>query len=141
MRIIALLVMLVLTVPAWAYPKQQTGTASWYGPSFVGKKTSSGEIFNPHKMTAAHNSLPLGSRVRVTNLATHKSVIVEINDRGSFGRKYHRLIDLSKTAARRLDMMQHGTARVRVTVISVAHPKLLAYNGRRYRCRLRGKRT
>jgi rare lipoprotein A (peptidoglycan hydrolase) len=116
----ALLVML-LAVPAVAHPRQETGVASWYGPGFAGKQTSSGEIFNPHKMTAAHNSLPLGSRVRVTNLVTHKSVIVKINDRGSFGHKYHRLIDLSPTAAHRLDIEKQGTARVRITVISVTH--------------------
>jgi rare lipoprotein A len=93
---------------------KQSGWATWYGPGFYGHKTSSGEIFTGRALTAAHNSLPLGSKARVTY--NHRSVIVTINDRGSFGRKYHRLIDLSPRAARSLHMIHAG--KVRVTVMA-----------------------
>ena len=80
----------MLTVPANA------GMASWYGPGFHGKKTASGAIYNMYAMTAAHKSLPFGSKVKVTNLNNNKSVVVKINDRGPF--KPGRIIDLSKKA-------------------------------------------
>jgi rare lipoprotein A len=125
--------MLLCATPALACPPQETGVASWYGPGFEGKKTSNGETFNPQMMTAAHNSLPMGSRVRVTNLSTHKSVVVKINDRGNFGRKYHRLIDLSKKAADRLQIEHNGTARVRITVLHlpVKGPIQVSYKRRK----------
>jgi rare lipoprotein A (peptidoglycan hydrolase) len=90
----------------------QTGLASWYGPGFHGKTTASGEIFHQEKFTAAHRTLPWGSRVRVTNLANGKSVEVRINDRGPFGKG--RIIDLSKAAAMALGMVGAGLASVRV---------------------------
>jgi len=93
------------------------GKAVFYGDKWHGRKTASGERFNQHAMTAAHRSLPLGTRVRVTNLANGKSVVVRINDRGPFGRDRSRIIDLSKAAARRLDFIDHGWARVRVEVL------------------------
>ncbi|WP_201528342.1 septal ring lytic transglycosylase RlpA family protein [Psychrobacter sanguinis] len=80
----------MLSVPANA------GMASWYGPGFHGKKTASGAIYNMYAMTAAHKSLPFGSKVKVTNLNNNKSVVVKINDRGPF--KPGRIIDLSKKA-------------------------------------------
>ena len=80
----------MLTMPANA------GMASWYGPGFHGKKTASGAIYNMYAMTAAHKSLPFGSKVKVTNLNNNKSVVVKINDRGPF--KPGRIIDLSKKA-------------------------------------------
>lgn len=88
----------------------ECGKASWYGPGFNGRMTASGERFNQGAMTAAHKTLPFGTRVRVTDQATGKSVIVVINDRGP----YHggRIIDLSKAAAQRLGMMNAGTASV-----------------------------
>ena len=73
------------------------GIASYYGKQFHGKRTASGEIYNMYALTAAHMSLPFGSKVRVTNLTNQKSVVVEINDRGAFD-KYNRVIDLSKKA-------------------------------------------
>src|SRR3954463_10707083 len=75
----------------------QTGAASWYGPGFHGKRTASGERFNTNDLTAAHKTLPFGSRVRVTNERTGKSVVVRINDRGPYA--HGRVIDLSKAAA------------------------------------------
>ena len=75
----------------------QRGVASWYGPGFHGRRTASGERFNTHAMTAAHRTLPFGTRVRVTNERTGRSVVVRINDRGPFA--HGRVIDLSKASA------------------------------------------
>jgi rare lipoprotein A len=94
----------------------ETGLASWYGPGFHGKLTASGEVFNQAKFTAAHRTLPWGSRVRVTNLANGKSVIVQINDRGPAVKG--RIIDLSRAAARALDMVSAGITAVRVEWLS-----------------------
>lgn len=77
-------------------------TASWYGPGFHGKRTASGEIYNQNALTAAHNSYPFGTKVRVTNLKNNRSVIVKINDTGGF-KKYGRTIDLSKAANLKID--------------------------------------
>jgi len=93
---------------------RQVGTASWYGPGFHGKKTASGERFDQSKLTAAHRSLPLDTVVKVTNLDNGKAVKVSINDRGPYAGK--RVIDLSRAAARELDMTDDGTARVRIEV-------------------------
>lgn len=87
------------------------GVASWYGPGFHGKRTANGEKFNKNAMTAAHNSLPLDSKVRVVNIATGKEVTVRINDRGP---RYGRSIDLSEAAARALGMHHKGLARVAI---------------------------
>lgn len=94
------------------------GTASWYGKSFHGQLTASGEPFDMEALTAAHRTLPFGSRVRVTNLANGRSVIVVINDRGPYRKK--RLIDLSRAAAKRLGFLEDGTARVRLDVLGEA---------------------
>ena len=94
----------------------ETGTASYYGAKHHGKKTASGEPFNQHALTAAHRRLPFGTRVKVTNLANDKSVMVRINDRGPHTRG--RLIDLSRQAAEQLGMLRSGTARVRVQALS-----------------------
>jgi rare lipoprotein A len=93
-----------------------SGMASWYGPGFHGNQSASGEIFNEHKMTAAHRSLPFGTQVRVTNLDNGLSVIVRINDRGPF--HGNRIIDLSTAAARVLGLIQTGVAPVRLDVIT-----------------------
>lgn len=90
----------------------EEGVASWYGPGFHGKTTANGEKYNQYAMTAAHKLLPLGTEVRVTHLGNGKSVLVRVNDRGPF--VDDRVIDLSKAAATRLQMMGTGTARVRV---------------------------
>lgn len=90
----------------------EEGMASWYGPGFHGQPTASGEKYNQYAMTAAHKILPLGTRVRVTHLDNGRSVLVRVNDRGPFVED--RVIDLSRAAASRLDMMGKGTARVRV---------------------------
>jgi rare lipoprotein A len=90
----------------------ETGLASWYGPKFHGKRTASGEVFNQEKFTAAHPSLPWGSRVKVVNLANGKSVEVRINDRGPYGKG--RIIDVSRAAAKALDMVGQGITTVRL---------------------------
>ena len=93
------------------------GKAVFYGDKWHGRKTANGERFNQRALTAAHRSLPFGTRVRVTNLSNGRSVVVRINDRGPFGRDRGRIIDLSKAAARKLDFIRAGWARVRVEVL------------------------
>jgi len=88
----------------------QCGGASWYGPGFNGKRAASGEIFNENAMTAAHRSLPFGTKVVVTDQRTGKQVRVTINDRGPFHGK--RIIDLSKAAATELGFRNAGTTSV-----------------------------
>ncbi len=95
--------------------KFQIGMASWYGPGYHGNACASGEIYDMHKLTAAHRELPFGTYVRVTNLRNGKSVVVRINDRGPF--KRDRIIDLSYAAARKIGMVREGSARVRVEIV------------------------
>ena len=99
------------------------GLASWYGRRFNGKRTASGETYNMYAMTAAHPTLPLPSYARVTSLATGKSVVVRINDRGPFHKG--RIIDLSYTAAHKLGIIQGGSGRVEVESIT---PEEIASN-------------
>ena len=94
----------------------QTGVASWYGEDFDGKATANGEIYDMHKLTAAHPSLPFDSLVEVENLGNGKKVLVRVNDRGPFLKD--RVIDLSFKAAQRLDMADQGTAEVNLRVLS-----------------------
>lgn len=105
----------------------ERGVASWYGPGFHKERTSTGEPYDMYAMTAAHKTLPLPVYARVTNLTNGKSVVVYINDRGPF--KDGRIVDLSYTAAVKLDMLQAGTALVElqvlpatVTASSTVHP-------------------
>jgi rare lipoprotein A len=93
----------------------EKGVASWYGPRFNKRRTSSGERFNMYRMTAAHKTLPLSTYVQVTNLRNGRHVIVKVNDRGPF--VSNRLIDLSYAAARKLGMVGRGIARVSVKSI------------------------
>jgi rare lipoprotein A len=95
----------------------ERGAASWYGPGFQGSPTSSGEKYDMYAMTAAHKTLPLPAYVRVTNLNNGKSVVVRVNDRGPF--VAGRIIDLSYTAAAKLDMVRAGTAPVEVQALTV----------------------
>lgn len=95
----------------------QTGVASYYHDKFHGRKTASGERYDKMAATAAHRSLPFGTRVRVTGIKTGKSIVVKINDRGPFVKG--RIIDLSRRAARELGMIQRGVGKVLVEVISV----------------------
>ena len=95
--------------------KVQHGTASFYHDKFNGRKTANGEVFNNKNMTAAHRTLPIGSKVRVTNLKNHKSVVVRINDRGPYVKR--RILDLSKAGAKKLDMEKTGIATVKVEIL------------------------
>lgn len=92
-----------------------SGRASWYGPKFHGRKTSNGERFDQEGMTAAHRTLPFGTKLLVTNRSTGKSCVVKVNDRGPY--KDNRVIDLSKGAARQLNMVSSGVAMVDVFVL------------------------
>ena len=96
------------------------GVASWYGPTFDGVRTAIGEPYDMFAMTAAHKTLPLPCYVRVTNLRNGKSVVVRVNDRGPF--VANRLIDLSYTAALKLDMIREGTTLVEVRAITPGEP-------------------
>lgn len=94
----------------------QAGLATWYGGSFAGRRTASGERFDPTKYTAAHRKLPFGTWVEVRRADTGRSVRVRINDRGPFGDE-RRIIDLSRKAAEDLDLVREGVSRVEVRVI------------------------
>jgi rare lipoprotein A len=99
----------------------ERGIASWYGTKFHGRRTSSGEAYDTHKMTAAHKTLPLPTYARVSNLQNGRSIIVKINDRGPF--HHNRIIDLSYVAAAKLGILGHGTGLVEVEAINPAAPK------------------
>lgn len=99
----------------------QKGLASWYGKKFHGRKTANGEIFNMYKLSAAHKTLPIPSYVKVTNEHTQKSIIVRVNDRGPFVKG--RIIDLSYAAAKKLDMLSHGTVPVTIQLVDPKNPE------------------
>ncbi|HEX8668490.1 MAG TPA: septal ring lytic transglycosylase RlpA family protein [Allosphingosinicella sp.] len=105
----------VETPDAFSYEAAGQGEASYYGAELAGNRTASGERFNPQALTAAHRSLPLGTKLRVTNLSNGKSVIVRINDRGPFARS--RLIDVSLGAARTIGMIRSGKAQVKLEIV------------------------
>jgi peptidoglycan lytic transglycosylase len=98
----------------------ERGVASWYGPGFHKIRTSTGELYDMYGMTAAHKTLPLPAYVRVTNLQNGRSVVVRVNDRGPF--VGNRIIDLSYTAAAKLDMLRNGTAMVEVRSVDSLIP-------------------
>ena len=93
----------------------ESGEASYYGEELAGRPTASGEAFDPAKLTAAHRTLPLGTRLRVTNTRNGESVVVRVNDRGPFAKR--RVLDLSKGAAKRIGMLRSGTARVKIELL------------------------
>lgn len=98
------------------YRYNESGMASWYGPGFHGKRTANGEAYDQQAMTAAHRTLPMPSVVRVTNLNNGNTVILRVNDRGPFA--HNRIIDVSRAAAERLDMVRSGVANVRVEILA-----------------------
>jgi len=104
----------------------ETGIASWYGPSFHSRHTSNGEIYDMNSFTAAHRTLPFNSMVRVTNASSGQSVVVRVTDRGPF--VAGRVIDLSRAAAKQIDIERPGTARVQLEVLSSPVP--IASGGR-----------
>jgi rare lipoprotein A len=91
-------------------PQTQSGKASWYGPGFHGKRTASGERFDTNDLTAAHRTLPFGTRVRVVNKSTGRSVVVRINDRGPYA--HGRVIDLSRASAQAIGIAGVGSVEV-----------------------------
>ena len=106
----------VRPLPASKLIEVVQGAASWYGPGFYGRTTANGERFRKGTLTAAHRTLPFGTKVRVTNLSNSRSVVVRINDRGPF--KYHRVIDLAHGAASQLQMMQAGEVPVKLEILA-----------------------
>lgn len=116
MKASVLLLLVALTV-APSLSHADTGIASWYGSHEAGRRTASGERFNPRAMTCAHRSLPLGTVLRVTNLANGKHVVVRVNDRGPYADRRHRIIDLSRRAADLLGYKKGGLTRVRLEVL------------------------
>ncbi|MBC8226317.1 MAG: septal ring lytic transglycosylase RlpA family protein [Gammaproteobacteria bacterium] len=103
------------------HPRVQVGIASYYGSKFHKKRTANGEIFNMYKVSAAHKTYPLGTKVKVTNLENGKSIKLIINDRGPFAKS--RILDLSYKAARKLDFVNQGTTKVRIDVIRLGDNK------------------
>ena len=95
----------------------EEGLASYYADFFQGETTASGESYDSAKISAAHRSLPFGTQVRVTNLANKKSLVLNINDRGPFVRD--RIIDLSKAAAKELDIIKQGVVKVKLEVLTL----------------------
>lgn len=98
----------------------QYGVASYYADKFEGRKTANGEVFRQSGMTAAHNGLPLGTWIRVTNLRNGRQVVVKVNDR--LHHRNRRLVDLTKTAASRLGYLKSGLTKVRVEVLGRKNP-------------------
>ena len=109
---------LFLTTPVAAHETARTlgvKTVSWYGPGFHGRKTANGERFNQHAFTAAHKTLPFGTKLKVTCIATGKSAIVTVNDRGPF--HGNRALDLSKAAASAIGLLDRGVGKVKIDVL------------------------
>lgn len=116
LKLITLLALAItLLTPTLAYAKS-VHTASWYGGYFHGRKTASGEIYNKYALTAASNSHKLGSKLKVTNVKTGKSVVVKVNDTGAFT-KYNRTLDLSQAAFQQIAPLGQGVAKVTIQVL------------------------
>ena len=103
--------LVILLLSSCGYTRRK-GLASYYADSYEGKTTANGEIYRQGKITAAHKTLPFGTKVEVTNLSNNKSVVVRINDRGPYIRG--RIIDLTKAAAKEIDMVGAGVAKVKI---------------------------
>jgi len=119
MKIVTLTVLFFL-FPVVSYVSaqefRQYGNASWYGNSFHGRPTASGESYDMHEFTGAHRDLPFGTVIKVKNLRNGKEVVVRVNDRGPYIKS--RIVDLSRAAASMLGIVSRGTARVSIEVIS-----------------------
>ncbi|MBC8241193.1 MAG: septal ring lytic transglycosylase RlpA family protein, partial [Alphaproteobacteria bacterium] len=113
----------------WYYPREdprysKTGIASWYGEKFDGRRTANGETYDMNALTAAHKTLPMPVRVRVTNLDNGRSLVLRVNDRGPFVNG--RIIDVSRRAAQLLGFQKQGTAKVLVTVLDTGKARVIA---------------
>lgn len=113
--LVTLLSLFILSTDAVATSHKLVGEASYYADLHHGRKTASGEIFNMHALTAAHRTIPLGTKVKVTNLGNGKSVRVKVNDRGPYAKG--RVIDLSREAAVQLGMLKSGVAKVNIEIL------------------------
>ncbi len=111
MKPIYYLLLTILFLSSCAYATRK-GLASYYADSYEGKTTANGEIYRQNKITAAHKTLPFGTKVEVTNLSNNKSVVVRINDRGPYVNG--RIIDLTKAAAKEIDMLGAGVVKVKI---------------------------
>lgn len=125
--LLTLLVTLFFTTNVMAKTKvnqhSTRGEASYYAHFHHGKKTANGERFNMHALTAAHRTLPLGSKIKVTNLNNGKEVVLRVNDRGPYAKG--RVLDVSLAAAKKLDMIKTGTAKVSIQILHVGNNKYL----------------
>ena len=125
---LTLLVTLLFTTNVMAKTKvnqhSTRGEASYYAGFHHGKKTASGERFNMHSLTAAHRTLPVGSKIKVTNLNNGKEVVERVNDRGPYARG--RVLDVSLGAAKKLDMIKTGTAKVSIQILHVGNNKYVS---------------
>ena len=126
--LLTLLITLIFTTNVMAKTKVNQhatrGEASYYAGFHHGKKTANGERFNMHALTAAHRTLPLGSKIKVTNLNNGKEVVVRVNDRGPYARG--RVLDVSLGAAKKLDMVKTGTAKVSIQILHVGKNKYVS---------------
>jgi rare lipoprotein A len=123
---VLLMILLCLTNISPAQSFKQSGIASFYADKFVGRTTANGEKYRHNKLTAAHKTLPFGTTVKVKNLENGKEVVVRINDRGPFVEG--RIIDLSKSAAEKLDFVQKGIVKVEITTVGNADQSKEAYS-------------
>lgn len=115
-KLITLLTLAItLLTPTLAYA-QTVHNVSWYGGYFHGRKTASGEIYNKHALTTASNSHKMGTKLKVTNVKTGKSVTVKVNDTGGFA-KYNRTLDLSQAAFQKIAPLSQGVAKVTIQVL------------------------
>lgn len=113
MKVLGVLSVIMITTVSCSRPMMEQGVASYYADKFNGRKTASGDVFRNRKRTAAHKTLPFGTKVKVTNLKTGSSVKVRINDRGPFVKG--RIIDLSKKSARKIGMLRDGVSEVQLS--------------------------
>ena len=108
-------ILIFIAIKSTGQKLQTEGIASYYADKFVGRTTANGEIYKHTKLTAAHKKLPFGTKVKVTNLSNNKSVVVVINDRGPFVKG--RIIDLSKSGAKKLDFVKQGITKVKIEIL------------------------
>jgi len=127
----SILLFLVILINLQIYCFEENGTASWYGPSFHGKITANGEVFDTNTYTAAHRTLPFGSIVKVISEENNKETIVRITDRGPFAKD--RIIDLSKSAALDIGMLKKGTMNVRIILLEKGDNKYYRGNSKLYK--------
>ena len=110
------------------YKSELRGFTSWYGPNFHGKLTANGEVYDQYGLTAAHRTLPLNTIVRVTNLDNGKKLILRINDRGPFVDEHKRILDCSYGAAKKLEFLDQGTAKIKIDIIELGDNKYMSHN-------------